>query len=130
MEGKLQNAVSTLALSLCASLFLAGLPTAASAHQLTNPSGRVLAHQHSHQHQDPSQVVRRGNFGQGLITGRRVPTRFGHDMIIWSPAPSSQFGTPSNGVILSKPVRQMAPRRTQRGSTIQFQTPDQDDGGR
>jgi len=77
---------------------LIGAPHTAHAHQLTNGHGALVPHQH---------VYKRGSYGQNFMVGHVAPTRHGHNMIIWSPAPSNSFGSAVPQMHISKPDRQM-----------------------
>jgi hypothetical protein len=92
-------------LSLCVSLLILALPTPAISHQLANSNGSPVAHQH---------VFKRNAYGDGFVTGHVAPTRHGHDMIIWSPAPNGAYNTPPAQIQITPPQRkrQAQPRRT------------------
>lgn len=94
------QALRLIAPALACGLFAAVLgtvPVPAMAHQLSHPNGALVPHQH---------VFKRNAYGDGFVVGHVVPTRHGHNMIIWSPAPSNAFGTPMPQVQIAKPNRQ------------------------
>jgi len=78
-------------------VMLIGAPHTAYAHQLTNGHGTLVPHQH---------VYKRRTYGQNFIVGHVAPTRHGHNMIIWSPAPSNTFGSAVPHMHITKPDRQ------------------------
>lgn len=78
----------------------------ARAHQLSDPNGAVVPHQH---------VYKRSSYGNGFVSGHVVQTRHGHNMIIWSPAPSNSFSSSAPQMRIAKPNRQrlQQPQRAQ-----------------
>lgn len=76
---------------------LTATPVSAQAHQLANAQGNLVPHQH---------VYKRGTYGQNFIVGHVAPTRHGHNMIIWSPSPSNNFGSAVPQMHITKPERQ------------------------
>lgn len=86
-------------------------PQIAQAHQLVNPNGSVAPHQH---------VYKRSGYGNNYITGHVAPTRHGHNMIIWSPAPTNSYGNSVPRMHIQKPGRHSRLNRTQQaGQTKQ-----------
>lgn len=80
-----------------ASVLAIATPVSIQAHQLANAHGQLVSHQH---------VYKRGAYGQNFIVGHVAPTRHGHNMIIWSPAPSNGFGPAVPQMHITKPDRQ------------------------
>lgn len=82
-------------------------PSASLAHQLVHADGSISPHQH---------VYKRSGYGNGFISGHVAPTRHGHNMIIWSPAPSNSYGASAPPQMqIGKPDRQrlQQPQRQQ-----------------
>lgn len=84
-----------LACAFSLGLLLFG-PVEIQAHQVSNLNGTPIAHNH---------VYRRSGYGGGLVSGHVAPTRHGHNMIIWMPAPSNSYGSSTQHMRIEKPNR-------------------------
>lgn len=93
---QIRRVIPVSLIALCAAALFALSAKPVLAHQLTNVSGTVIPHQH---------VLKRSNYGDGFVVGHVAPTRHGHNMIIWSPAPSSAFGNTVPRMHIIKPNR-------------------------
>jgi hypothetical protein len=97
--------------SFFAVAFLASIPSAISAHQVTNASGSATTPHHH--------VYKRTAYGSGFTSGHVAPTRHGNNMIIWSASPSKAYGSSVRQMQIVKPKRQRSnqPRRTKSSAT-------------
>lgn len=71
-------------------------PSPVFAHQLTNPNGTLIPHNH---------VYKRSGYGDGIVSGHVAPTRHGHNMIIWSPTAGNSYGSSVPQMYIQKPGR-------------------------